>query len=176
MPSLIAGKVRQAIAARLEDPAYGYNACVQPFAEELGAVVPQINFTGTAQFFQAYCDPELIEDGTPFTFPLILLYSLSSDNTKPIEKFREFAGVVLMAVEVVHSWSMDSIDPAAFENTADCVEAAMYQVINAQTAGTWLPPCVLYDGYMKQTRHPVTMGGLGLLLRQSFVMTFRQFI
>jgi len=176
MPSLLAGKIRGAIATRLEDPVYGYNACIAPFATELSVTIPPIDFTGTSQFFQAYCDPELIEDGTPFAFPLLLLYSLSSDNSKPLEKFREFAGIVMMQIMVCHSWSMDSIDPSAFENTADCVEAAMYQVINSQTAPAWLPPCAIYDGQMKQTRHPVTAGGLGLLLRQSFTLMFRQFV
>ena len=179
MAQLLSGAIRQAIAARLSDAAVGYNATMQAIANDAGlGLPPQIDFSSAKNFFQAYCDPELLEENTPFDFPLMLLYNTGSANqtaNSAREKWRTFDGTVTFGIDICHSWNAEIVDPAVFENTADLVEATMYEVFNTHDPAkqvVWTPPNVRWAGVMTHQKFPVMLGAKGLLMQQKFAMSF----
>lgn len=174
MGRLLSNQVRSAMASRLQDPTYGYNAAIAQFSGQLGISLPQVDFTSGVQFFQAYVSVDQMESDTPTTFPLLLLYSISSENTN-LEKFREFAGPILMGVEVIHTWDKEELDPTLHEDTADAVEAAVIQCFNEHWAGesSNYPPCIHYNGRIRHVKYPLQPSGEGYLLRQAFGLTFQ---
>ena len=179
MAQLLAGAIRPAIAARLSDAQAGYNAVMQGLAVNAGlGLPPQIDFSSAKNFFQAYCDPELLEENTPFDFPLMLLYHITSVNqtaNSAREKWSTFDGNVTFGIDVCHSWNMETVDAAIFENTADLVEATMIEVFNSHDATkplVWTPPNVRWSGVLTHQKFPVMLAGKGLLMQQKFQLTF----
>ena|SRR5579884_338526 len=168
MGSLITNQVRAAMSERLQDPTYGYNAAISQFAAQLGASLPTVDFTSGLQYFQAYVNVDVLTDCSTFKYPLILLYGVSAENQNK-EKFREFSGPIMMGLEVIHTWRKEDVDPTAHEDTADIVEAAIYQVFNQN----WFPgPAVNYNGRIKHAKQPLEPLGEGLRLRQIFSFQF----
>ena len=148
------------------------------FAAELEVHVPTVDFSSATNFFQAYCDPELLEENTPFEFPLVLLYSMGSVNKSPSserEKWRTFDGTVVFGIDVCHSWNAETVDPTIFENTADLVEATMIEVFNTHDpakALVWTPPNVRYAGVIRHQKFPITLAAKGLFMQQKFQLDF----
>jgi hypothetical protein len=175
MGRLLSNQVRSAVSARLQDATYGYNAAIAQFSAQLGISLPTVDFgTDGAQYFQAYVSVEDIETDTPSKFPIILLYSVTAENVN-LEKFREFAGPIAIGIEVMHSWDKEQVDPTLHEDTADVVEAAMFQIFNENWAGQSAnyPPCIVYNGRMKAAKYPLQPFGDGYLLRQAFALGFQ---
>jgi hypothetical protein len=112
------------LSARFNDifaaiaPGYG----VQPF------VIDFASAPDSANFFYGQIDPNDIEDTTPYTLPLMTLYTVQSVNQHR-QKPANFSGAVVLGTDVVLSF-LKSAARQDFESIADAVEEAMNTISN----------------------------------------------
>jgi hypothetical protein len=161
-----------AVAARLQDPNYGYNANVAAYNAVANASAPTVDFNSGTQFFQAYADIGDFEDGTAFAYPLMQAYVISGQN-KNEEKFREFAGPVQIGLELWHTFSKEEVDPLLTELTAAVAEAAVFHTFNVHGVNAFIPGCgLLWSGLIKYAKQRLQPYGEGFRLGQVFALTF----
>lgn len=157
---------RTAVVARLSDNATGFNPNLVTAMADADVEAPigwrlPIDFgEGSQNFFQGDLNPEDIDSTTGSTYPALTLFSQKSANVND-EKFRLFAGPVLIKIRFFASWTSGSSLPD-FETIGDCVEESFYETFNDNSPAIvqWSTgPNTLYNGEMSIDRSRLIKGG-----------------
>lgn len=150
----ISKAVRDAIRARLADPAEGFTATHTALAASYGVAPISIDFSGNAavkQFFEGNVDVDDVLGSTPARRPLAQLYTRGSINTNACLRGL-FSGQV-EAILAIHIEQRGGNAVRDYESAADAVEETLYRVFMARL---WSKPNeITFGGEMSVTRGPV---------------------
>src|SRR6185437_11801779 len=100
---------RLAIVERLSDANTGFMPLFTAALADAGVEIPEdwvlpIDFTaGSTNFFQANITPDLIDQGSSMTLPLMTVFWRGSRNAN-LEKFFTFAGPVQFGINFFTTW------------------------------------------------------------------------
>ncbi len=155
--SLISKSVRAAVATRLSS---AFNASLAS-AIATGSYGSAAAFTvdwsdNSKQFFQGQLHPDDLDESTPSIYPMVMLYSTSSQNQNT-QKYTAFSGVVSLGLDFHLSWKSAKVLPA-FDDLVDAVEDAVFATLNAASYQNWAMP-VIYNGDITSQRRPLDMAG-----------------
>lgn len=171
--SRISAVVRDAVLARLSDPATGLNANLAAVAGEAYGLTEDYSIDWgpkSKQFFQGALLPGDVEDSVAAKYPMVMLYTTGSRNQN-LQKFTLFSGIVDIAVDVHLSWRAGAA-LRDFESLGDAFEDAIYKTFNdsAWAASYGLP--IAYNGDLQMTKRPLEMAGEHWRQTLQFSLTF----
>jgi hypothetical protein len=110
---------------------------------------------GSDNFFFGRLSPALLEQSTPFRYPLLTIDTLRSQNNPRGIKVTEFGGQVSAVIDVHLSWTEDSAIQD-FASWADAFEDALYATMNDDTA--FVGGNVIYNRDISVNRGPIVFG------------------
>lgn len=167
---MISKIVREAVQGQLSMPVSGINARLAAIAEGYGLDPYVIDWTNeSSNFIYGRVTPQAFEASSVFTYPLLTIDTVRSQDTRRI-KFATFAGPVIVTIDVHHSW-IDSAVLADFASTVDMTEDAIVSCMNDQEVQTW-PGNLLWNGQITLQRGQIMMGGNGWLQSAQFICNF----
>lgn len=168
----VSGVVTSEVLTRLSDVASGFNATVALAAAAKG-LQPfiSIDFSDTsANFFQGDIDPELYEKSGDLKYPAMSLYTVSSRFTGG-QKFNQWSGDVVVGIDVFLSWR-NIKGRVPFDRYCDCVENAMFDVVNRVENQDWAYP-VVYNGQIACDRAKTVFGAGNFRKDMRFGLAFQ---
>lgn len=151
----ISKAVRDAIRARLADPAEGFTATHTALAADYGVAPISIDFSGAAavkQFFEGNIDLDDVAGSTATKRPLCKLYTERSRNTG--ECLRGVFSGLITAVFVIRIEQKSGNAVRDYEAPADAVEETLHRVLNARVPFSPLS----YGGDAEVIKGPVVPG------------------
>lgn len=159
--------VRDALKAHLSDSNTGFNARLGVIAPDYGIDPWEVDWSDTStNFIFGQVDPQAFEESSVFTYPLVTIDTVRSQNTNAI-KFHTFSGPVIAVIQVHHSWPDESVI-ADFASFVDATEDAVIACLNDRDQQVWAPN-LAWGGQVAAQRGAIRMGGLGWL--QSLTIT-----
>ena len=173
--SQISRAVRLAVKTQLQGTTInnnGINDRLVALATAYGITAYAIDWSTTSQnFIFGQIDPVQFEESSPFTYPLLTIDCLRSQNTNRIKLgLGHFSGMVTASIDVHHSW-YDNAVLADFSSDVDATEDAVISCLNDPTYQTW-PGNMLWTGNVALARGPIRMGGYNWLQSIRFTCTF----
>ena len=162
--------VRDAIKTQLAANTTGFNARLAAISSTYGITAAQIDWTATStNFIFGRMAPELFEESSVFTYPLLTIDTIRSQDMRRV-KFSTFSGSVAAVIDVHHSWPDESVI-ADFASVVDATEDAVVACLNDKATQVW-PGNLLWNGQVQVQRGPIKMGGYGWVLTLSFLCNF----
>ena len=144
--------VRDAIRARL---AAAYEDTLGPICLAYSISRPQaivFDQPKSPNFFMGQLHPDMIEGSTVKSYPMAVLYTVSSANEN-LEKFREFSGRVTANLDIYLSWRSNHA-LHDHETLGDAVEQTLYRVFNdPEWADAY--DAFVYNGDLSVVRRPL---------------------
>lgn len=158
MSAVTRKRIRDAAVGALSDVVTGFNARLAALATDYGITPFVIDFGPTSRnFLQSYLSPDQVDFSNVATYPAMVVYTASSENTN-IEKFRLFSGQVELYIDVYLRYRQ-SLESRDTESIADAVEDALTQILNDPLM-PW-PATVAYNGGFRSPREPLALLGDG---------------
>lgn len=132
--------VNAGIFARLSDASIGFNANylagIPDYTEQDGGPVPDITIDWSAaspNFAYGLLPPDLVEESSPFTYPLLTVSADVAQSYQPGSQrrvhYQRFSGMVTGIVQIHLSWMDSGIRD--FETWPNAVIGAMLATMNA---------------------------------------------
>jgi len=166
----IAARARKALADRLADQTIGYQARIiaalanYPGLEHKIVQIPDFSRT-SRHFIQGNIPPQLLDQSTAHDYPCMTLCTLRAQNfNSPVGAI--FGGQMEALIMVYLSFENSEV-LNDYESYADCVEDAMFTMMN-DADHLPLAPWVQYSGRMTCTRNIVVSGGENWLAALAF--------
>jgi hypothetical protein len=165
--------VTSGIFTRLSDNAIGFNAnylsAITDYTEQDGGPIPNITIdwaAASANFAYGLLPPDLVEESSPFTYPLLtisadLAQSYPAGNSRRVH-YQRFSGMVTGIVQIHLSWMESGIRD--FETWPNAVIGAMLTTMNAPSisaptvANSW-GTGVLYGYDLSARKGNILMAG-----------------
>lgn len=163
--------VRDAVRARLMDPAYGFNAAMAAVAGSYGVQPLALDFApGANRFYEGFVHPDQVEASAATRYPLAVLYGTIAQN-RNFTKHAVFSGQVQVVFQVWLSWRKGNA-VANTEDLVDAVEDALVRVFNDHAWEAAYTAPLVYNGDLAIARAQIEMAGehwrQGITARMTF--------
>ncbi len=167
---MISKLIRDAIRAQLAADVTGLNDRLAALAELYGVPPYVIDWSDTStNFIFGRVSPAAFEESSVFTYPLLTIDTVRSQDTRRV-KFATFAGPVVATIDVHHSWPDQSV-LADFASLVDLTEDGVISCLNDQDSQSW-PGNLLWNGQVTLQRGAIAMGGMGWIQSVQFICQF----